>query len=612
MSKLTNGAVHPDLPNPNYKYVTSTEEALRYIEFIERHPIIEVDTETTGLDPLTDKVVLLQIGTSREAFVFDVREGNVDAKIFQAVLESDNHLKLVQNTVFDYEFLKTNFGIEIRRIYDPMIAEQLSYLGLHPKSGLQYLVLKYLHMAMPKDIAHTFSNYHQEYQEYQLRYAANDVSVLREIYNQQVTNLKKDGLMRVAKLEFDFVKALAEMELNGMLLDVPQWREILDEKMIERNQLRIQLSDVFNQTIDQTTLFGVSMLNLDSPSQVVKCLNDLGVPVDSTDVKELKKYRKNPTVKLLLDYRKVEKFITTYGEPMINRIHPLTGRLHTSFRQMVDTGRMSSSDPNLQNIPRQQKYRSCFIARPGYKIITCDMSQAELRILAYYSRDPVFLEAFAKGLDLHARTAADLFGVTYDEVMADKKLDSEDINRKDYRGRVKALNFGLIYGLTKVGLSVGLGCSENEAQELIDMYFSKYVRVRNWLENTAKSTIKNRYSTTISGRKRYFKLPEPNDPNFNRIKGSVERRGKNTPIQGSNADTIKQAMVYTVERLEPYDARLLSVVHDEVIVEVKDEQVEEVKPVVEKSVIDGFAEFFDPAVVEMKADADVGDHWIKG
>jgi len=226
-----------------------------------------------------------------------------------------------------------------------MLAEQLLYLGLHHKSNLQYLVAKYLHLNMPKDIGRTFQDYNQKYQEYQLRYAANDVVVLKDIYNLQLNKLQQDSLMRVAQLEFDFIKPLATMELNGMLLDVPQWQEILDEKVLEYGKLRIELTDAFNRTMDQSTLFGVSLLNLDSPIQIVKCLNDLGVPVDSTDVKELGKYKKNPIVKLLLDYRKYSKFITTYGEPMIDRIHPLTGRLHTSFRQMVDTGRLSSSNP---------------------------------------------------------------------------------------------------------------------------------------------------------------------------------------------------------------------------------------------------------------------------
>jgi len=610
MPKITNGTGLQDLPAPNYQYITSTEEALKHIELIERHPIIEVDTETTGLDPFTSRVVLLQIGIHGKAYVFDVRDGRVDVSIFKPLLVSNKNLKLLQNAVFDCEMLKTNFDIEINRLYDTMLAEQLLYLGLHNKSNLQYLVAKYLHLNMPKDIGHTFQDYNQEYQEYQLRYAANDVVAMKDIYNLQLHKLQQDGLMRVAQLEFDFVKPLMHMELNGMLLDVPKWQEILDEMIVERDKSRIQLADAFNQTIDQNTLFGVSLLNLDSPIQVVKCLNDLGVPVESSDVKELSKYKKNSIVKLLLDYRKYEKFITTYGDPMIGRIHPITGRLHTSFKQMVDTGRLSSSNPNLQNIPKEQKYRACFVARPGYKLIKCDMSQAELRILGDYSGDPVFLDAFARGMDLHTRTAADLFGLTYEEVVADKELSDTDPRKKNYRGNVKSLNFGLVYGLTKVGLSLRMGTSENEAQKLITAYFTKYPRIKRWLDEAAKLAIRNRYSTTISGRRRYYRLPEASDLQFNRMKGSVERQGKNQPIQGSNADTIKQAMVYVVDRIKPYDARLLSTVHDETITEARDDQVEEVKNIVEQATIDGFAAFFHK--VEMKADADVADYWVKG
>jgi len=357
-------------------------------------------------------------------------------------------------------------------------------------------------------------------------------------------------------------------------------------------------------------MFGVSLLNLDSPAQVVKCLNDLGVEVESSDVKELKKHKHNPIVKLLLDYRKYAKFITTYGEPMIDRIHPLTGRLHTRFKQMVDTGRMSSSDPNLQNIPKEQRYRACFVARPGYKLVTCDMSQAELRILAAYSQDPVFLEAFAQGLDLHTRTASDLFGLTYDEVIADKKLDDSDPNKRNYRGNVKALNFGLIYGLTKVGLALRMGTSEKEAQALINMYFGKYTRINTWLKGAAKSAVKNGYSTTRSGRRRYYTLPDPSSSDFNRMRGGIERQGKNHPIQGTNACTIKQSMNYIVDRIKSYDARLLLTVHDEVIVEAKEEQAQEVSVVVSQSMVDGFAEFVPE--VKMVADADIENYWVKG
>ena len=610
MSNMQSGSVLSEMPDPNYRYITSTEEALKHLEFIERHPLIEVDSETNGLDPHLAKIALMQLGVGGQAFVFDVRPGRVNAQIFKPLLEGEKNLKLLQNAVFDYEMLKTNFNIEMNRVYDTMLAEQLIGLGLHPKANLQHLVSKYLHMNMPKDIGKTFEDYNQEYQEYQLRYAANDVVVLREVYNQQLERLKQDDLMRVAQLEFGFIKPMAEMELNGMLLDIPRWRDILDEMVLERDKAGIQLADVFNTTMDQETLFGVSLLNLDSPAQVVKCLNDLGVPVESSDVKELGKFKKNSTVKLLLNYRKYAKFITTYGEALINRIHPETGRLHTRFKQMVDTGRMSSSNPNLQNIPKEQKYRACFIARAGYKLITCDMSQAELRILAAYSKDPVFLKAFANGEDLHTRTASDLFGITVEEIMADKKLKDNDVNKKDYRGNVKALNFGLIYGLTKVGLSLRMGTSEKEAQKLIDLYFGKYTSIDGWLNKAAEFAVMNRYSTTMSGRRRYYRLPDPDHRDFNKIKGSIERQGKNHPIQGTNADTIKQSMIYIVDRIKDYDAKLLLTVHDEVIVEAREDQAEEVSGVVSQAMVDGFAAFVPELVME--ADADIENYWVKG
>lgn len=610
MSKIVSSSGLPDLPAPSYQYITSTEEALRHIEFIERHPIIEVDTETTGLDPFKDRVVLLQIGVHGKAYVFDVRDGRVDAGIFKPLLEGEQNLKLLQNVVFDYKMLKTNFGIELNRVYDLMLAEQLLYLGLHHKSNLQYLVAKYLHLNMPKDIATSFKNYNQKYQEYQLRYAANDVVVLKDIYNLQLNKLQQDSLMRVAQLEFDFAKPLAEMELNGMLLDVPQWQGILDEMVVEHGKLHIQLADAFNQAEEQNTLFGVSLLNLDSPIQVVKRLNRLGVPVDGSDVKELSKYKKNPIVKLLLDYRKYAKFITTYGEPMIARIHPSTGRLHTSFRQMVDTGRLSSSDPNLQNIPKQQKYRSCFIARPGYKLITCDMNSAELRIIANLSKDPLWIKIFNGGHDLHTVSAAGIFGISEEEVIQDKKLDDDDPSKRDYRGKSKPISFGLAYGLSEHGLSLRLGISTEEAKKMINNYFKKYPGVHRFLEDSGKNAVLNRYSVSVSGRRRYYALPDPSDPSFNKIKGAVERQGKNMRIQSSNADTIKQAMVHAVKRISSYDARLLLTVHDEIIIEAREDQVEEVKPIVEQSVKDGFDDFFE--LVKMKAEADVADYWVKG
>jgi len=362
--------------------------------------------------------------------------------------------------------------------------------------------------------------------------------------------------------------------------------------------------------MDQTTLFGVSLVNLDSPVQIVKIFNRLGIPVSSTDVKELNKYKNNPIVDLFLQYRKYEKFITTYGEPMIDRIHPVTNRLHTSFKQMVATGRMSSSNPNLQNIPKEQKYRSCFIARPGYKLITADMDGAELRIIADMSGDPEWVRIFNTGGDLHTVSAAYIFEVSEEEVLRDKALPDDDPNKRSYRTKSKPLSFGLAYGLTEVGLALRLGVSESQAKEMINKYFKKYPRVKQFLEKSGKKALTHRYSVTASGRRRYFRLPPSSDPMFNRVKGSVERAGKNCPIQGSNADTIKQALIYASDRIKDYDARLLLTVHDEMVVEAREDQVEEVKEIIGQSVIDGFGEFFKK--VPMTCTPLVGDCWLKG
>lgn len=598
-----------EMPIPVYKYVTSTEDALRDLEMLERHPIIELDLEATGLDPLVDRVVLLQIGIPGVSFVYDVRDGRVNPRVFKDIIEGTEQLKLDQNAVYEYEMLKSNFGMELNHVYDPMLAEQLLYLGLKPPANLQHMVAKYLSLNMEKDVALTFQKYDQEYQDFQKRYAANDVCVLRDIYNCQLPKLRQDGLMRVAKLEFDFIKALGEMELNGMLLDVTKWRELLDEKVIDRDRLGIQLTDAFGNAMDQVTLFGVSLLNLNSPAQILKCLHDIGIPAENTDEKELSKYKKNPIIQLLLEYKGHSKFISTYGESMIGRIHPSTGRLHTSFRQMVDTGRMSSSDPNLQNIPKEQKYRACFVARPGYKLITVDMQAAELRILAEYSKDPLWIKVFNEGKDLHTTLASYIYGITEEQVVLDKRLPDNDSNKRNYRDNSKAISFGIAYGLTRVGLSIRLGISEDNAQDLIDKYFAKSNKVRDWLDRSAKFALMNRYSVSVSGRRRYYRLPPPSDPTFNKLKGHVERQGKNMPVQSGNVDTIKQSMNFCVDRIKNYDARLLLSVHDEIIVECREDQVEEVKPIVENSVIDGFAEFF--SLVKMKADAKVGNCWMK-
>ena len=591
------------LPKPNYDYITDEDSARRAMAELDRYDMLSMDTEGTGLNPYTSKVSLVQFGIPNKAFVFDVRCDTPHSSLHLDVLKPimiGKQLKLLQNATFDMKMIKANYGYYIENIYDTMLVEQLLHLGLHPKASLDYLVNKYLGITMDKHPRDTFSNYKQEFKPYQLEYAANDVLVMPEIRNCQLPQIKNHGFEDVCRLEFEFTKPLCEMELNGMKLDVPKWRAIMSETAVDLEKAEQHIASLLAPIEDQTTLFGVSVIDVNSPLQLLGALKKCGLPIESTKNPELTKYRGMPIVDAVLRYRKYAKLISTYAEPLIEKINEITGRLHTEFRQMVATGRMSSSKPNLQNIPKKQMYRSCFIAPEGYKLITADMSGAELRILGNLSQDPIFIESYAQGIDLHARTASETFGVSMDDVTG------------SMRDAAKALNFGLCYGLSKFGLAIRLKISEKEADDIIINYFARYKGVKKFLDKSARDAIYKRYSRTISGRKRFYRLPPYTDPKFNTIKRGIERQAKNAGIQGANADTIKQSMIYLVDRLTTggYDARLISTVHDEVIVEVAEDQVREVSEVTVQALKDGFGRYF--SLIPMESDALVGPCWLKG
>lgn len=590
------------LPKPNYDYITTEEDARSAMSVLARHDVLGVDTECTGLDPYMAKVSLVQIATPSKAYVFDVRHDTPHSSLHLDVLKPilvGKQLKILQNATYDMQMIKAKCGYYIENIYDTMLVEQLLNLGVGFKSSLDYLTKKYLGITMDKQPRDTFAKYEQRFKDYQLEYSANDAVVLHEIRNCQLPQIVEQGLQEVCRLEFEFTKALSEMELNGMLLDVNKWRAIISEAESDMYESEKKASSLLAQTEDQTTLFGVSAINIGSPQQLLASLKKHGLPVESTNNNELSKYKGMPVVDALLDYRKYYKLVSTYGEPLIKQINSITGRLHTQFKQMVATGRMSSSHPNLQNIPKKQMYRSCFVAPEGYRLITADMSGAELRILGNLSRDPIFIESYANGIDLHTRTASETFGVPMNKVLHSQ------------RDAAKALNFGLCYGLSKFGLARRLKISEKEAEKIIDNYFDRYKGIKRYLEQAAAGAIRKRYSRTVSGRKRFYRLPPYTDPDFKRAKAGIERQAKNAAIQGANADTIKQSMIYLVNRLEEggYDARLISTVHDEVIVEVREDQVREVADVTVSSLKDGFGRYFD--LIPMESDALVGPCWLK-
>ncbi len=599
--------------SPNYTYVETEDAARKALNYLDGHPVLGVDTETEGKDPLNDRVILIQIGTPHKAYLFDVRK--IGAELVAPILESEKHLKLLQFAKFDYQMVKQNHNIRIKRIYDTMLTEQLLHLGMYVKVSLSDLVRRYLGFDIEKAMAKSFvDRYDAALEEQQLMYAANDVLVLHDIYHQQLADIQKNGLERVCKLEFECVAPVAQMELNGIKLDDKKWMVLSEEIKEQRDEVAARLSDKLRVATPQQTLFGVEPVNLASPSQLLSALRSMGFDLENTSVANLKLYEGNEIIDVLLKHRELEKAVTSYGAVFLKNIHPKTGRIHARYRQLVSTGRFSCSSrfgAGLQQIKKESDFRSCFIAEDGHSITTSDYSNMELRIIADYSNDPLWVNAFKENIDMHATTASLVFGPSVEEVMADERLPDSDPNKKWYRDKAKAINFGLAYGMSAFGLSKRLSISKEAAQQMINTFFAACKDVKSFLDGSARRAVANQQIETISGRKRFFKMPKFDDPDFNRIRSSIERKGMNTPIQGSNADVIKQAMIYLQNEIEDrdLDAKLVHSIHDEVVIENNKSLDEEMPDIVQRNLHRAWNDFFER--VPIKTDTVVRPCWSK-
>lgn len=589
---------------PDYTYIDTEEGIGKAFNYLDRFPVIGIDTETDGLDPIVNKVILVQIGTAHKVFLFDMRK--LGSELLEPMLTSKKHTKLLQHAKFDYQMVRQNFGIKINNIYDTMIAEQMLHLGLFHKAGLAELVRKYLGFDIEKGLAKSFiDRYDAALTDHQLQYAANDVLVLHPIYQQQQEDIKKHELGLACDVEFGCIPAVAMMETNGIKLDGDKWLELSKGFTIKRNKVAKELSDILAATVAQSALFGLPSVNLDSPAQLITALNKLGFDLSDTRDATLKQYKGNKVIDLLLDFRKYEKAVTTYGPTFLENIHPVTGRIHSKFNQLVRTGRFScqtKKGAGLQQIKRESEFRRCFVAEEGHNMITSDYSQMELRILAEYSKDPNWIKAFNEGIDLHSATAAAVFDVPVEEVKP---------NYPDLRNKAKAINFGLAYGMSEYGLAARLGITPDEAKSMIAKYFEACPGVKRFLDESGRFAVENHFIRTISGRKRFFTMPSIDDPDFDKIKRSIERMGKNTPIQGSNADVTKRALEYVQNEIDKhnYKSKIVHCVHDEVVVESPKEEIDEMVPVLEKCLKDAYYDFFQ--TVPIKTDTAIEPYWSK-
>ena len=564
-------------------------------------PFLALDTETSGLDPHNDALLLIQFGTAE-------RQALVDAKAVTASslapIFDPRRVIVMHNASFDLKMLQHNYGAPLglaqAKIADTLSGEQILRNGRKSDVVMQGFSLKalaerYAGMELDKSVRQGFYGIESldDLSESELFYAERDVEATWKVFAQQLPELERDGLLRTAALEGQAQFAFAQLELGGCPIDADEWRALLADAQEQTGQARKALDTHFWDVADRD-LFGGTTLNYNDDSEVLRALARLGVELSTTQ-REVLRSTGHPAAIALAEFREHQKLVSSYGESFLSHVHPKTGRLHPRFKAGgASTGRASCSEPNLQNIPSGSRFRACFRAPEGRKLITADYSGAELRIIADRSKEPFFLDALCRGRDLHAMVASRLFGRQV------SKTENPEL-----RARAKAINFGLVYGMGAGGLAQQLGCRFEEAELLLKAYFRAFPRIHKLLESMAEEGLSRGYAETASGR-RYWLTDMRRE---GRDEGSLRRVAKNMPIQGTNADMIKVAMARSVRAFSEasVDANLVNMVHDELVVEVAEGDEERAKEIVVREMMSAGAEFV--SNVPMSVEAAIGTTW---
>ncbi|MDT7808118.1 MAG: polymerase [Acidobacteriota bacterium] len=616
----------------NYRLVTNAEEAADACERLARHSEVGFDTETTSLSPFEGRLRLVQLAATGEpVYVFDLDrfdgDGDDDTRRARArvveslaplrcLLAATHPVKVAHNANFDAKWVSYFLGVELGGdfdsraenrneverggLFDTLLASQLISAGeQEDRHSLAVVVERYLNQAVDK--TQQVSNWAGELSPAQLVYAARDAELMLPLRARLVEALRANALTRTAQLEFECVVPLAALELTGIYLDRKCWTAKLKEIEQHRNELHELLQDELAEESAQQSLFGPVRgdINLDSHVQLTRALTrvlpDPSRIPDSTRNWKLEPLAVEfPVVRRILDYRTLQKTLK-FGETLLEAVNPKTGRIHSHFHQIgAPTGRMSSTDPNIQQIPHAFDMRRCFRAPAGRKLVVADYSQIELRILAEFTNDQGFVDAFQSGADLHRVTAAQVFGVPLDQVS------------KEQRDFAKRLNFGVVYGIGARRFALMTGLSQEQSEELLRRYFSTYRGLDAWLREAALKAVRERTAPrTVAGRLFRFNF----DPEDKQAASLAQRGGKNSPIQGSSADIIKRALRLLHDRLKETEARVVNVVHDEVVVECPATEAEEFAKVVEQAMCAAGEEYV--RAVPVKVEAAVADEWVK-
>jgi DNA polymerase I-like protein with 3'-5' exonuclease and polymerase domains len=591
--------------NTQYELITTPEELRRAVEQLSTKQVIGLDTETTDLDPYLSRLRLVQLATPDNVFIIDIDKfAAYDLKrsdefaSFRQLLGAPRPIKIAHNAKFDAKFIKHNFGVDLGGLFDTLLASQLVSAGdIEERHGLEAIAGRYLNEAVDK--SERLSNWEFELSEAQLQYAARDAAVLIPLREKLVEKIKAHALIDCAKLEFECVMPVVDLELTGFFMEKTRWLEQLAIVEERRGELANDLQEMLGEGAAQASLFGPprANINLDSQQQVSEALERLGIPLpDSTRNWKLQPLAlQYPVVAKLLEYRTMQKALTSYGQNMIEFINPKTGRLHADFRQIgAPTGRFACTNPNIQQVPHAFEYRRCFMGHPeGRQLIIADYSQIELRILAEFSGDQAFTNAFKSGADLHRVTAAQVFGVSEDQVT------------KEQRDFAKRLNFGVVYGIGAQRFSLMTGLGQPEAEDVLRKYFATYRRLDSYLKESANRAVDEKQARTASGRLVKFNY----DPSDRQQVSMTQRNGKNAPIQGTSADILKRALRLLNDELRTTSGKIVNIIHDEIVVEVDEPEAADVAAKVERAMCAAGEEYLHN--VPVKVESQIACEWTK-
>ena len=591
--------------NTQYELVTTPDELRRAADQLGSRQVIGLDTETTDLDPYVSRLRLIQLATPENVFIIDLDKfsgydlKNADELApLRRLITSARPIKIAHNAKFDAKFIKHNLGVDIGGLFDTLLASQLVSAGdIEERHGLEAIAGRYLNEAVDK--SERLSNWEFELSESQLQYAARDAAVLIPLREKLVEKIKSNDLIDCAKLEFDCVMPVVDIELTGFYMNKSRWLEQLAIVEQRRAELANELQEMLGEGAAQASLFGPprANINLDSQQQVTEALNRLGIPLpDSTRNWKLQPLAlQYPVVAKLLEYRTMQKALTSYGQNMIEFINPKTGRLHADFRQIgAPTGRFACTNPNIQQVPHAAEYRRCFTGYPeGRQLIIADYSQIELRILAEFSGDEAFTNAFKSGADLHRVTAAQVFGVAEDQVT------------KEQRDFAKRLNFGVVYGIGAQRFSLMTGLGVPEAENVLRRYFATYRKLDTYLRESAHRAVDEKQARTGSGRLVRFNY----DPSDRQQISMTQRNGKNAPIQGTSADILKRALRLLNDELRHTSARIVNIIHDEIVVEADESEAQTVSAKVERAMTAAGEDYLHN--VPVKVEHHIAGEWTK-